>query len=55
MYKAIIVGLTLTSFEGDLFVQIANGLAGFGGVLLFFISLEITIEFLMNVKKEMIK
>ncbi len=50
-YKTILVGLTLTAFEGDLYVKIGNVFAGFGGVLLFFISLAITVQFLMNVKK----
>jgi hypothetical protein len=51
VYKAIVVGLTLTTFEGDGIIPLANVLAGLGGVLLFFISLAITVQFLMTVKK----
>ena len=50
-YKAIIVGLTLTYFEGDNIIQLANVFAGMGGVFLFFISLAITFQYLMTVKK----
>ncbi|HMA83315.1 MAG TPA: hypothetical protein VKP59_03710 [Candidatus Thermoplasmatota archaeon] len=32
VYKAIIVGLTLTSFEGDNVIQLANVFAGMGGI-----------------------
>lgn len=50
-YKAILVGLTLTSFQGNIVIQLANVFAGLGGVFLFFISLAITFQYLMTVKK----
>mgnify|MGYP006276538763 CR=1 FL=1 len=50
-YKAILVGLTLTSFQGNIVTQLANVFAGLGGVFLFFISLAITFQYLMTVKK----
>jgi hypothetical protein len=50
-YKAILVGLTLTSFEGNMVTQVANVFAGLGGVFLFFISVAITFQYLMTVKK----
>lgn len=41
----------MTTFPGDFIHSIANVLAGLGGLLLFFISLAITVQFLMTVKR----
>lgn len=48
IYKAIAVGLTLTIFQGNsIHIKIANVLGGLGGILIFFTSLSILIEYIM--------
>ena len=50
-YKAIIVGLTLTYFEGDNIIQLANVFAGIFCFFLFFIFFLFIFQYLMTVKK----
>jgi len=40
-YKAILVGLTLTSFQGNIVIQLANVFAGLGGVFCFLFPLRL--------------
>lgn len=52
IYKAIVVGLTLTIFPGSsLQIKIANILAGLGGVLIFFTSLSMLIDYIIMVER----
>lgn len=53
IYKAVIVGLTLTSFTSDsVKIMLANILGGFGGLLLFFTSITIIFQlFLMSERR----
>lgn len=51
IYKAILVGLTLTAFEEEAFyIKIANLLGGIGGILIFFTSLSIVLQHLLTVR-----
>ena len=46
IYKAIVVGLTLTIFSGDsLRIKLANILGGLGGILIFFTSISILLQY----------
>ncbi|RLF28451.1 MAG: hypothetical protein DRN05_04085 [Thermoplasmata archaeon] len=48
IYKALVVGLTLTMFSGEtLQIKIANILGGIGGVLIFFTSITILLEYIL--------
>jgi secreted Zn-dependent insulinase-like peptidase len=48
VYKALVVGLTLTVFPGEsIFIKIANLLGGLGGLLLFFTSITIIIQYIL--------
>jgi len=48
LYKALVVGLTLTIFAGEtLRTKIGNILGGIGGVLIFFTSMTILIEYIL--------
>jgi len=52
IYKAIVVGLTLTIFSGEsIQIKIANILAGLGGVLIFFTSLSILIDYIIMIER----
>ncbi|MCD6408536.1 hypothetical protein J7L87_05760 [bacterium] len=51
VYKAILVGLTLTAFEEEPFsIKIANLLGGIGGILIFFTSLSIVLQHLLTIR-----
>ena len=53
IYKAILVGLTLTAFPGEsLRIRIANIIGGFGGVLIFFISITLLFQYLLTIKMQ---
>ena len=48
VYKALVVGLTLTIFPGEtLKLMVANILGGLGGILLFFTSVTIVLEYIL--------
>ena len=51
IYKAILVGLTLTAFEEEpLSIKIANLLGGIGGILIFFTSLSIVLQHFLTIR-----
>jgi len=54
-YRALVVGLTLTTFPGEsLKIMIANVIGGLGGILLFFTSVTILLEYiLINERRNM--
>jgi len=48
IYKAVVVGLTLTVFPADtITIKVANIIGGFGGVLIFFTSVTTLIEYIL--------
>lgn len=49
-YKAVVVGLTLTAFEGGPTTKLANIAAGFGGVLIFFITVTLLLQYLIAIQ-----
>jgi len=52
IYKALIVGLTLTEVPGDsISVMIANIMGGLGGFLLFFVSLTFIFEYITHLER----
>jgi len=51
VYKAVLVGLTLTAFPDEkLYIKIANLLGGIGGILIFFTSLSIVLQYFLVLK-----
>ena len=51
VYKAVLVGLTLTAFPDErLYIKIANLLGGIGGILIFFTSLSIVLQHFLVVR-----
>ncbi|GEM_PF-1030306 len=51
VYRAVIVGLTLTTFPGDsLETKLANVLGGFGGLLIFFISIALFFQYVTETR-----
>jgi len=51
IYKAVLVGLTLTAFPGEsLRLKIANLIGGIGGILLFFTAASILVQFFLITK-----
>ena len=52
IYKALIVGLTLTNIPGDSgMTMIANVLGGLGGFLIFFVSLTFIFEYILHLER----
>lgn len=51
VYKAILVGLTLTAFKDeDIVIKVANLLGGIGGILIFFTSFSIVLQHFLVVR-----
>lgn len=51
VYKAVVVGLTLTAVAGESAItKVANILGGLGGILIFFVSLTLLLQYLLTAK-----
>ncbi len=51
VYKAMVVGLTLTVFGGEsLLTKVANITGGFGGILVFFVFLTLVVQQMLTIK-----
>ncbi len=50
-YKAVLVGLTLTAFlEEPLYIKVANLVGGIGGILIFFTSISLLLQYFLVIK-----
>ena len=51
VYRAVVVGLTLTAVSGEsVITKIANIVGGLGGILIFFVSLTLLFQYLLTTK-----